>query len=362
MAKNNKKKQNSQQGPSTGQQVAGQAGPWGAAIAQGSKMGTDATSSSDNPYVASLGSGLFNPSSNLDALSDDSFSTGQKAASLLLPGFKSFFEKKNQNKEIQAQDALELQRLAEINRIRKSIGAGTDPLTQQKIAQAQQTGASTQGRLARSTGGNVGATIAALTRAQRGTQAATNQALAQTQQRLPFFENLSQQLSTRISQRSLELGLQKRDQRLAEKAASARARNANMAGAIGLAGNAANGLGNQQQAPSGGGAESLGAGAFGAFGSSLKTNEAPLGQNNAQPSPQVFSQGLIQGLPQGGTGGTPDLSGGSGISGVSQDFDSSQIIGQQVPTQQLAPSSTSTLTNASNIGFNNINNLGNAPL
>lgn len=358
MAKNNKKKQNSQQGPSTGQQVAGQAGPWGAAIAQGSKMGTDATSSSDNPYVASLGSGLFNPSSNLDALSDDSFSTGQKAASLLLPGFKSFFEKKNQNSEVQAQDALELQRLAEINRIRKSIGAGTDPLTQQKIAQAQEVGASTQGRLARSTGGNVGATIAALTRAQRGTQAATNQALAQTQQRLPFFENLSQQLSTRISQRSLELGLQKRDQRLAEKAASARARNANMAGAIGMAGNASNGFGNQQQASLGGGAESLGEGAFGAFGATPKSNDGSF-QNNQQPAPQVFSQGLIQGLPN---NDSPNLSQGSGISGVSQDFDSSQIIGEQVPTQQLAPSNNIDFTNASNTGFNNINSLGNTPL
>ena len=127
------------------------------------------------------------------------------------------------DQQIQAQDPRELARLAEINRIRKSIAAGTDPLTQQQIQQARQTGASTQGNIARVTGGNVGATVAGLTRAQRGTQAATNQALAQSQQRLPFFENMGQQLSTRISQRALEIGLMRRDQAMAEKAAANKA-------------------------------------------------------------------------------------------------------------------------------------------
>ena len=138
---------------------------------------------------------------------------------------------------IQAQDPQELARLAEINRIRKSIGAGTDPLTQQSIRQAQQTGAATQERIARSTGGDIGATITGLTRAQRGTQAATNQALAAAQQRLPFFENMGQQLMTRVSQRALEIGLMRRDQAMAEKAANAKASSANLAGAIGALGN-----------------------------------------------------------------------------------------------------------------------------
>jgi hypothetical protein len=140
---------------------------------------------------------------------------------------------KKADERIQAQDPRELARLAEINRIRKSIGAGTDPLTQQQINQARQTGASTQGNIARVTGGNVGATVAGLTRAQRGTQAATNQALAQSQQRLPFFENMAQQLNTRISQRALEVGLMRRDQAMAEKAADQKAASANIAGAIG---------------------------------------------------------------------------------------------------------------------------------
>ena len=130
---------------------------------------------------------------------------------------------KKADEAIQAQDPQELARLAEINRIRKSIGAGTDPLTQQAINQAQQTGASTQANVARVTGGNVGATVAAMTRAQRGTQAATNQAVAGAQQRLPFFENMGKQLSTRISQRALEVGLMRRDQAMAEKAAAGKA-------------------------------------------------------------------------------------------------------------------------------------------
>ena len=97
-----------------------------------------------------------------------------------------------------AQDPQELARLAEIDRIRKSIGAGTDPLTQQAISRSQQAGATTQQRIARVTGGDVGATIAGMTRAQAGTQAATNQAITASQQRLPFFENLGQQLRTRV--------------------------------------------------------------------------------------------------------------------------------------------------------------------
>ena len=145
------------------------------------------------------------------------------------------------NNAIQAQDPQELARLAEIDRIRKSIGAGTDPLTQQQLGVNQQVGATTQGRIARSTGGAVGDTVTGLLRAQKGTQAANNQALAGSQQRLPFFENMGQQLRTRISQRALELGLQQRDQALAEKAARQKAVAANLSGALGELGNSANG-------------------------------------------------------------------------------------------------------------------------
>ena len=104
-------------------------------------------------------------------------------------------------------DPLEQQRMNELNQIRKNISTGSDVATQAAIGEAQEAGATTQGRIARSTGGDVGGTVNALLKAQRGTQAATNQAIAQGQQRLPIVEQLAQQLGTRLSQRKLELNL-----------------------------------------------------------------------------------------------------------------------------------------------------------
>ncbi len=227
---------------STGQQLVGKAGPFGALISGVSQLGTSQLDKSDSKVAGAISSGVFDPASNLEALGDSDFSTGEKALSLLTP-FAFGAIKKGKERGIQAQDPIELQRLAAIDRIRKSIGAGTDPLTQQAISRAQQTGASTQQRLARATGGSVGATIAALTRAQRGTQAATNQAIAGAQQRLPFFENLGQQLGTRISQRSLEIGLLNRAQSLAENAQAAKERAANIGGAVSVFSNARNAQG-----------------------------------------------------------------------------------------------------------------------
>lgn len=151
-------------------------------------------------------------------------------------GVGSFLKERNArqaDKAVTSQDPAELRRLAEIDRIRKSIGAGTDPLTQQKVKEAQKTGAGTQEKIKRVTGGDIGATVAGLTKAQRGTQNATNQALAGAQTRLPFFENLAQQLKTRVSQRSLELGLMRRDQAMAERAQAGKEAAANLSGALG---------------------------------------------------------------------------------------------------------------------------------
>jgi len=117
-------------------------------------------------------------------------------------------------------DPLEQQRINELNQIRKNISTGSDAATQGAIGEAQKVGATTQGRIARSTGGDVGSTVNALIKAQKGTQAATNQAVVQGQQRLPFVEQLTQQLGTRISQRTLELGLLNQNR---AKAASAQA-------------------------------------------------------------------------------------------------------------------------------------------
>lgn len=216
---------------SSGQQIVGQAGPWGAAISGVSQMATGPLDKSDSPVAGSIAAGIFDPSRNTKSLSDDRFSTGEKALSMALPFAYGFMAKKKDN-QVPAQDPLELQRLAELDRIRKSIGAGTDPLTQQAVNQARQTGAATQANLSRVTGGDVGATVAAMTRAQRGTQAATNQAVAGAQQRLPFFEGLASNLRTRVSQRALEVGLLGKAQQNAERAQAAKERAANIGGAM----------------------------------------------------------------------------------------------------------------------------------
>ena len=246
------------------------------------------------------------------------------------------------NNAIQAQDSQELARLAEIDRIRKSIGAGTDPLTQQQLGVNQQVGATTQGRIGRSTGGAVGDTVTGLLRAQKGTQAANNQALAGSQQRLPFFENMGQQLRTRISQRALELGLQQRDQAMAEKAAQQKAVMNNISGALGAAANAG----------ALGGAANAGAGISAAPVTGVEEAAAGLG---GQAAPEV--KGFISdpsladptnseytndgqdpvniASPQGAPvqTGFGNLTGGTGMSAAGGQFDPSQILGPGgVPT------------------------------
>lgn len=115
-------------------------------------------------------------------------------------------------------DPVQAQRLAEIDRIAQNIQSGTDAATQTAINQGAETTAATQNRLARVTGGNVGATVDALLKAQRAGGEAANTAIAQGQSRLPFFKDLGQQLANRIEQRALELGLLNRAQASAEGA------------------------------------------------------------------------------------------------------------------------------------------------
>jgi hypothetical protein len=273
---------------------------------------------------------------------------------------------KKADEAIQAQDPRELARLAEINRIRKSIGAGTDPLTQQQINQARQTGASTQGNIARVTGGNVGATVAGLTRAQRGTQAATNQALAQSQQRLPFFENMAQQLNTRISQRALEVGLMRRDQAMAEKAAANKAASANIAGAIGAAGSmkgAGAGTGASQpplavKQDVGFDQQSNGFISEGAPGVDKSVfnidDDGPINVEQLAPIQQQS---------------TAPVSSVSPMMQIGKQFDQSTVLGPNgLPTQPalsnpyMSGNNLNQSVNAIDTGFSNIDNLGNLPL
>lgn len=278
------------------------------------------------------------------------------------------------DQRIQAQDPRELARLAEINRIRKSIAAGTDPLTQQQIQQAKQTGASTQENISRVTGGNVGATVVGLTRAQRGTQAATNQALAQSQQRLPFFENMGQQLSTRISQRALEIGLLRRDQAMAENAAAKKAAGANIAGAIGAAGSMGGAI--PKSVPEGSPGSSMPSqpslivdqsGGLGSEGSEkgFQYNYAPVVDQSVFDidENELPSGNMIQQQP------TAPVSSVSPMMQIGKQFDQSSVLGPNgLPAQTstsnpyMSGNDLNQSVNAINTGFNNIDNLGNLPL
>jgi len=136
------------------------------------------------------------------------------------------------------QDPTQVQRLAEIDQIAKNIQAGTDSATQTGLGQIQGQTAQTQNRLARVTGGNIGATVDALLKAQRAGGDASNQAIAQGQQRLPFFKGLGQDLANRIEQRSLDINLLNRDQYMAEAAQAQKEnvinRNAAVASGLGV--------------------------------------------------------------------------------------------------------------------------------
>lgn len=124
--------------------------------------------------------------------------------------------KANQAQEIATEDPFERKRLAELEQTRRSISTGSDIGTQNKIGEAKSVGRSVQQGIAKNTGGDVGSTISGMLKAQKNTQNATNRAVAESQQRLPFFENMYQQLGSRIGQRKLELSLLGRGQALAE--------------------------------------------------------------------------------------------------------------------------------------------------
>lgn len=135
-------------------------------------------------------------------------------------------------------DPMQAQRLAQIDRIAKNIQAGTDVATKTAVDQANQTIANTQSRLARVTGGNIGATTDALIKAQRAGGEAKNTAIAQGQTRLPYFMGLGQQMADRTEQRKLELQLLNRAQGMAEGAQAQKEnvinRNATIASGLGV--------------------------------------------------------------------------------------------------------------------------------
>jgi hypothetical protein len=127
-------------------------------------------------------------------------------------------KKANEAQKIPMVDPMEAARLTELNQIRKNLMAGTDAMTRQNIGDIGNQAATTMGAISRNTAGDVGGTLNALLKAQNSAQGAINQASVQGQQRLPYFENASNLLNTRLAQRRLELQLLKRSQALAENA------------------------------------------------------------------------------------------------------------------------------------------------
>ena len=203
------------------------------------------------------------------------------------------------------EDPAQAARLLEIDRIAKNIQSGTDAGTQQAIQQGQETTAATQSRLARNTGGNIGATTDALIKAQRAGGDAANQAISQGQTRLPFFMSLGQQLANRGEQRALELSLLNRAQGSAEGAQNQKERNVNFNSGMvsGEMGATANDLSS----------------AFGRIKSMINKGQAPT-DGSQDPSSGGFSlKGLLGGGDGGGlsglfSGGGSDASGLAGLS------------------------------------------------
>lgn len=130
-------------------------------------------------------------------------------------------EKRSQDAQnIPSVDPMERARLARLEQVSKNLSSGTDTLTQQGIKEQRNIGKAAQTAISRNTGGDVGGTIDALLKSQKATQGGVNQTVAQSAQRIPYFDSAVGALKSRIGQRRLELDLLNRSQRVAEAAQS----------------------------------------------------------------------------------------------------------------------------------------------
>jgi len=208
--------------------------------------------------------------------------------------------------EVPMVDPAQVARMKEIQQTRDQISQGRDPLTQMNISEIKKTGETTKGQLGKFTGGDVGATLSAFLRAQRNTGKNINSAFAQSQQRLPFFENLQSQLGNRIAQRKLELGINTQDTARAKNAQSDKLLNTAISGTIATLPALIGGGGNGQV---GGGASSVpGAGQSPIDGmNSLGQTQLPVA-----PPLQVGDMGgqFQQGISNGGNPGFQQLGNG----------------------------------------------------
>ena len=126
--------------------------------------------------------------------------------------------KKSNAPDVAAMDPLQQQMLNRVQRQRKSIQAGTDPVTQMNINEARDVGSATRSAIGRNTGGDVGGTVSAMLRSQRATGDNINKGIASGQTALPFFSNLETQIANKMSDRKMQIGLLNRSQAMAEAA------------------------------------------------------------------------------------------------------------------------------------------------
>jgi hypothetical protein len=133
----------------------------------------------------------------------------------------------NKSQQIPFADPMDIKRRAELEQVRKSLMVGTDPATQLGVQTAQSIARGAQNPIVRSTGGDVSATMDALLKTQKNAQGGANQAIAEGQQRIPYFDNAYGNMVSAINQRKLELALLNRSQRTAENAQSRTDQNVN---------------------------------------------------------------------------------------------------------------------------------------
>ncbi len=119
---------------------------------------------------------------------------------------------------INAVDPMERSRLEELRRMSRQLQTGTDPLTQLNIKESQAAGRAGMRAVGRVTGGDVGTTVSAMQRVQKGAQGAQNRAIAEAAKRIPYFDNARGALTSKIADRKLQLQLLNRSQRTAESA------------------------------------------------------------------------------------------------------------------------------------------------
>jgi len=202
-------------------------------------------------------------------------------------------------------DPAQVARLREIRETRRQISEGRDPLTQQRVAAIEKQGETAKGQLGKFTGGDVGGTVSAMLRAQRNVEQGTNRAFTESQQRLPFFENLETQLGNRIAQRKLELDINRADTAAAQRANLQNQIIGNVAGTIGSV--AGSGLFGGGLIGQGGAARTAGGGgvnAVGDFQAPTQTiNPLPPAPDLSFNMGQSFQQGLSGSNGMGGFGG-----------------------------------------------------------